>query len=97
MTSNEGIYFRSPNSRQVQAARVSLGWSQSDLAAAAGVGVMSVRRLEALRPGEEPMTALKPNTVIKIISALEDHGIEFKYDQSPIKLGLYFRHNPFGE
>ena len=50
-----GIRYQSPNCRQIQAARVALGWSQQDLADKAEVGVASVSRLEALPESAEPM------------------------------------------
>lgn len=52
-----------------KAARALLDWGVRDLAAEAGVGVMSVSRYEA---GE----ALRDATVEKIVAAFEAHGVE---------------------
>jgi transcriptional regulator with XRE-family HTH domain len=60
-------------SREIRAARALLGWSQVELAAAAAVGVATVRRLETA--GTEIRGSV--NTVWKIQRALENAGIEF--------------------
>jgi transcriptional regulator with XRE-family HTH domain len=58
---------------EVRAARGLLGWSQLELAAAASVGVATVRRLEGA--GKEIRGSLE--TSWKIRTALEAAGIEF--------------------
>jgi len=60
-------------SREIRAARALLGWSQVELAAAASVGVATVRRLETA--GTEIRGSV--DTVWKIQRALESAGIEF--------------------
>lgn len=55
---------------QCRAARGLLGWSQQDLATRAGVGVVTIRQLEA---GHQPRRA----TLSVVRSAFESSGIEF--------------------
>lgn len=52
-----------------RAARALLGWGVRDLAAQAGVGVMSVSRYEA---GEQ----VRQDTIDKLQEAFEAHGVE---------------------
>ena len=85
-----GIRYQSPNCRQIQAARVALGWSQQDLADLAGVGVASVSRLEALPENAEPMDSLRPNTISRIVTVFEAYGVEFLYFDDPTRLGVTF-------
>ena len=85
-----GIRYQSPNCRQIQAARVALGWSRQDLADLAGVGVASVSRLEALPESAEPMDNLRPSTITRIVTIFEHHGIEFLYYDDPGRLGVSF-------
>ena len=56
---------------QCRAARGLLGWSQQQLADAAGVGVVTVRQLE--NGQAQPRRA----TVSVITAALEEAGVEF--------------------
>ena len=59
--------------QQIKAARMLLAWDQVELASRASVGVATLRRIEA-HHGE----ALgSPVSVAKIVSALEQAGIEF--------------------
>ena len=60
-------------SAEIRAGRALLGWSQVELAAAAAVGVATVRRLESA--GTEIRGSV--DTVWKIQKALEAAGIEF--------------------
>ncbi len=62
--------------RQVKAARALLGWSQEQLASAAGVSVPTVKRLEAA-DGE---VGGRPETSQKLLAALENAGIAFLQD-----------------
>jgi transcriptional regulator with XRE-family HTH domain len=62
--------------RQVKAARALLGWSQADLAKASTVSAPTIARLEALDGTGTPMGG-RPETVGKLIAALEREGIEF--------------------
>jgi len=57
---------------EIRAGRALLGWSQIRLAAAASVGVATVRRLEG---AGSPRGSV--DTLWKIQRALEDAGIEF--------------------
>lgn len=59
--------------RQIKAARALLSWSQGDLAAAAKVSVPTIKRLEA----EDGALGGRPDTVRKLIAALESAGIDF--------------------
>lgn len=60
-------------SAEIRAGRALLGWSQTNLAEAASVGVATVRRLEAAR-SEIRGSA---ETIWKIQKALEAAGVEF--------------------
>ena len=59
--------------RQIKAARSLLAWSQHQLAAAAGISVPTVKRLEA---HDGPLGG-RDETAGKIRSALEKAGVEF--------------------
>lgn len=59
--------------RQIKAARALLGWSQPQLALAAGVSIPTVKRLEAA----EGVLGGRPDTSTKLQEALEDAGIQF--------------------
>ena len=63
-------------SAQIRAARGLLGWSQSKLARAAGVGLATLQRIE------QSEGVVKGNfaTVLKIQNALEQAGIHFTDD-----------------
>jgi transcriptional regulator with XRE-family HTH domain len=57
---------------QIRAARALVGWSQSDVAAAAGLSIPTVKRAEAddgIRVSEDALAA--------IASALKKAGVEF--------------------
>jgi transcriptional regulator with XRE-family HTH domain len=60
-------------SSQIRAARALLGWSQSRLARAAGIGLATLQRIE------QSEGVVKGNfaTVLKIQKALEHAGISF--------------------
>ena len=60
-------------SAEIRAGRALLGWSQFERAAAASVGIATVRRLEAA--GSEIRGSV--DTVWRIQKALEAAGIEF--------------------
>jgi transcriptional regulator with XRE-family HTH domain len=60
------------NPSQIRAARALVGWSQSDVATAAGLSIPTVKRAEAddgIRVSEEALVA--------IASALKKAGVEF--------------------
>jgi transcriptional regulator with XRE-family HTH domain len=63
---------------QIRAARALLGWSQSQLASAAGVGLATLQRIE------QSEGVVKGNfaTVLKIQNALEQAGIHFTDDEA---------------
>ncbi|MFZ3326114.1 MAG: transcriptional regulator [Methylocella sp.] len=60
-------------SEQVKAARGLIRWDQKDLAAASGISLPAIKRLEQL-PG--PLAA-QSRTVEAIIAAFERAGVEF--------------------
>lgn len=59
--------------RQIKAARALLEWSQDDLASRCGVSEPTIKRLEAAK-GD---LGGRPETIEKIVAALESAGIEF--------------------
>ena len=65
-------------SSQIRAARALLGWSQTILARAAGIGLSTLQRIE------QGKGVVKGNfdTVLKIQKALENAGIRFSEDDS---------------
>jgi predicted transcriptional regulator len=65
--------------RQIKAARALLGWSQEDLAQRAGVSYPTIARLES-SDGE---LGGRPDTVAKIVGALEAAGAEFTNGGEP--------------
>lgn len=58
--------------RQIRAARMLLGWSQSDLAKHAQVSVTVIARLET------GAVDARLSTVMAILKAFEENGIEFR-------------------
>src|SRR5262249_23379414 len=65
-------------SAQIRAARALLGWSQSQLARRAGLGLATLQRIER----DEGIEKGKFSTVIKIQKALEQAGIHFIEDDT---------------
>jgi transcriptional regulator with XRE-family HTH domain len=65
-------------SSQIQAARALLGWSQTTLARAAGIGLSTLQRIE------QGKGVVKGNfdTVLKIQKAFESAGIRFTEDEA---------------
>ncbi|MEH3065447.1 MAG: helix-turn-helix transcriptional regulator [Methylobacterium radiotolerans] len=61
---------------QLRAARAALGWSQDQLAAASGVSVPTIKRLE---PGFG-LVQTRVDTLDKLRRALEAAGVEFRPD-----------------
>ena len=59
--------------RQVKAARALLGWSQDDLAGAAGVSIPTIKRLEAT----DGLLGGRAETSAKILNTLQSAGVEF--------------------
>lgn len=58
--------------RQMKAARALLGIDQQTLATRAGVSVPTIRRME----GSEDNVRANVDTLVKVVEALEDAGIE---------------------
>ena len=65
-------------SAQIRAARALLGWSQTQLARRAGLGLATLQRIER----DEGIEKGKFSTVIKIQKALEQAGIHFIDDEA---------------
>lgn len=59
--------------RQLKAARTLIGWSQDELASAAGISLPTIKRLEAA----EGLLGGRESTARKIWTALEKAGIDF--------------------
>jgi transcriptional regulator with XRE-family HTH domain len=57
----------------MKAARALLGWSQDQLAQAAGVSIPTVKRLEAA----DGMLGGRPGTAARLQAALESAGVQF--------------------
>jgi transcriptional regulator with XRE-family HTH domain len=57
---------------QIRAARALLGWSQTEVATAAGLSVPTVKRAEA-----EDGIRVSDDAVITIVSALKKAGVDF--------------------
>jgi transcriptional regulator with XRE-family HTH domain len=60
-------------SAQIRAARALLGWSQTDLAHVAGIGLATLQRIEQT----EGVVKGNFSTILKIQKALEEAGIRF--------------------
>jgi transcriptional regulator with XRE-family HTH domain len=69
---------------QIKAARSLLGWKQTDLAKASGVGIATIQRIEK---SEGPASG-NYSTVLKIQAALEKAGIEFTDEESVVGVRL---------
>jgi len=76
--SNPKRYGRMRSSAQIRAARALLGWSQTQLARRAGLGLATLQRIER----NEGIEKGKFSTVIKIQKALEQAGIHFTEDDT---------------
>jgi len=59
--------------RQLKAARMLVGWSQEELASAAGISLPTIKRLEAA----EGLLGGRKTTAERIRNALQKAGIEF--------------------
>ena len=73
-------------SSQIRAARALLGWSQSKLARAAGVGLATLQRIEQ----NEGVVRGNFSTILKIQKALEKAGINFTDDEAD-EIGVRLR------
>jgi len=58
---------------QIRASRAALRWSADDLARRAGVGIMTLKRMEAC----DGIPSSRASTLADVQSALEAAGIEF--------------------
>ena len=67
------IDIKNITTQQIKAARMLLGWDQLELARRAGVGVATLRRMEAI-PGSIPEGLMSGS---KIVLALINADIEF--------------------
>jgi transcriptional regulator with XRE-family HTH domain len=65
-------------SSQIRAARALLGWSQTKLARAAGVGLATLQRIEQ----NEGVVKGNFSTILKIQNVLEQAGIQFTDDEA---------------
>ena len=63
----------------MRAARGLLGWTQSQLATKAGVGLGTVRRMEDF----DGRVGARTDTLDKVILVLERAGVEFLNDELP--------------
>ncbi len=61
------------HAEQLRAARALLGWNQDQLAEASGVGIATIRRMEAQKG---PLRAIS-DTLWRLQSALEQAGVVF--------------------
>jgi transcriptional regulator with XRE-family HTH domain len=69
---------------QIRAARGLLGWGQADLAAKSGIGLTTIRRLEA-RDGIVSGTV---GTAMRIQRALEEGGVLFLGEDGELGAGV---------
>jgi transcriptional regulator with XRE-family HTH domain len=72
---------------QIRAARALLGWNQQQLADAAGVSAITVKRLEA---SDETLQA-RFETVMKIKGAVEAAGVVFRAGEDGLIHGVGLR------
>lgn len=72
---------------QIKAARALVGWNQLELAKSAGIGLATIRRIEA---GKGPLRS-NTTTALKIQRALESAGAEFLADNETHGVGVRLR------
>jgi transcriptional regulator with XRE-family HTH domain len=75
-------------STQIRAARALLGWSQGQLAGAAGIGLATLQRIEQ----SDGIVKGNFSTVLKIQKALEQAGIRFTDDEAT-EIGVSLRND----
>jgi transcriptional regulator with XRE-family HTH domain len=75
---------------QIRAARALLGWNQQQLADAAGVSAITVKRLE----GSDETLQARFETVMKIKSAVESAGVVFRTGEDGLIHGVGLRKAP---
>jgi transcriptional regulator with XRE-family HTH domain len=71
-----------PQPRLVAAARVLIGLSQRELAAAAGVAIASIARYEA------GTSTLRSNSFAAILTVFRAHGVRFVEETEEIAMGV---------
>jgi transcriptional regulator with XRE-family HTH domain len=71
---------------QLRAARALLGWSQTDLAGAAGVSVRTIKKLE-LSEDLAPLPG-RPVTVDRLVQALRQAGVRLTRGRGEIGVSL---------
>ena len=71
---------------QVRAARALLGWSQADLAEAAGLNIDSVRHWEARHGKRLHPTSAKGFGPTRIARALRNAGVVLKFDPPGVEI-----------
>lgn len=74
-----------PTGRLIKAARILIGWSQSQLAAKAGVSRIALARLEA------DLVDSRGSTIEKLVSALEKGGVRFIPATHEDEMGIALR------
>mgnify|MGYP006269677793 CR=1 FL=1 len=70
--------------RQIRAARMLLGWSQSDLARHADVSITVIARVETAS------VDARLSTILAIHRAFEEHGIEFVEEGGGVAGGIHY-------
>ena len=81
------------HSEQLKAARALVRWSQEDLAKACGIGIATIRRLEA-KPGE---LGGRHENVMRLRQTLERNGVVFLDDDGQIGCGVRLRYSKFAK
>jgi transcriptional regulator with XRE-family HTH domain len=77
--------------RQIKAARALLEWSQEELAAASGVSIPTIKRLEA----QNGDLGGREDTGARILEAIEHAGVEFTNgDQPGVQLRVGYEPRP---
>ena len=89
MDEPKSITFTCPSPRQIHAARVALDWNQMELSKAANVGIATIKRLEFNHRDTDLSQIMQYNTLAKIITALEQQGIEFMFEDG--RRGVTFK------
>ena len=89
MDEPKSITFTCPSPRQIHGARVALDWNQMELSKAANVGIATIKRLEFNHRDTDLSQIMQYNTLAKIITALEQQGIEFTFEDG--RRGVTFK------
>ncbi len=70
--------YRHITASQMRAARALLDWNQADLAAASGVALSTVKRMESVGPEKSSV-----ENIDKVSTALEEAGVTFTNGGEP--------------